>query len=354
MSRRKSKNVARSTVTLVALVILTQGCKEQPSASLPVETPDLAPTEVAVAPSPTQVIVKVNGTSLTEGDVGVEIDRFMAQRGMPGAPPEQMAQAKQHIRRQIVERFIAQRLLIDEAARKEIAVTQEETDKALSELKSSLPEGVTVEEALSRSGVTMERFSADLANDLKVRKLVDERVASLPDVKEEEIREFFDSQSENFTTPESIHARHVLLQCDEGEDEALRLQKKQQADELRVKLVDGADFAEIAKEHSDCPSKKEGGDLGTFPRGQMVKAFEDAAFSQATNTIGPVVETPFGFHIIQVLAHNEGGTRSFDEVKEDIGKFLDNRRKQEAVTAYIDELRGKATITYADAPEAKL
>jgi len=354
MTTRKSKTITRLSTALTALVIFTQGCKKEQAASLPAGQPDVTPTEVAVAPPPTAVIVNVDGTSLTEGEVGVEVDRFMAQRGMPGAPPEQMAQAKQHIRRQIVERFIAQRLLIDEAARKEIAVTQEETDEALSELKSSLPEGVTVEEALSRSGVTMERFSADLANDLKVRKLVDERVGSLPDVKEEEIREFFDSQSENFTTPESVHARHVLLQCDEGEDEALRLEKKKKADELRTQLVEGADFAKVAGEHSDCPSKKEGGDLGTFPRGQMVKAFEDAAFSQATNTIGPVVETPFGFHIIQVLAHNEGGTRSFDEVKEDIGKFLDNRRKQEAVTAYIDELRGKATITYADAPEPKL
>ena len=108
----------------------------------------------------------------------------------------------------------------------------------------------------------------------------------------------------------------------------------------------GADFAEIAKNNSDCPSKENGGDLGEIKRGQTIKPFEDAAFSQEKNKIGPVVSTQFGHHVIQVLGHNPGKTVSLDEVKDKIAKHLEQQKQTEMFSQTTDRLRKKAVITY--------
>jgi parvulin-like peptidyl-prolyl isomerase len=108
-------------------------------------------------------------------------------------------------------------------------------------------------------------------------------------------------EAETLPPATTVRARHILVAAAPNVGDAARVESKRVAGKIRKQLIDGADFADMAAKHSDCPSKRKGGDLGTFDRGRMVKAFEDAAFSQKVNAIGPVVETQFGFHIVQVL-----------------------------------------------------
>lgn len=147
--------------------------------------------------------------------------------------------------------------------------------------------------------------------------------------------------------PESVHARHILVAKTTGDDEKVKAEKKAKADDIRKQLVGGANFAETALKSSDCPSRQTGGDLGTFQRGQMVKPFEDAAFSQKKDEIGPVVETEFGYHIIQVLEKHNSKTLDLNsEVKENITAFLTQQKQQEAFDRLVKGLREKARIVY--------
>jgi peptidyl-prolyl cis-trans isomerase C len=84
-------------------------------------------------------------------------------------------------------------------------------------------------------------------------------------------------------------ARHILVKTEK------------QAKELKEKLAKGADFGQIAKKHSTCPSRKKGGDLGEFPKGQMVKAFDDVVFKKPLLTVHGPVKTRFGFHLIETI-----------------------------------------------------
>ena len=128
----------------------------------------------------------------------------------------------------------------------------------------------------------------------------------------------------------------------------MKQEKKVKIDALRKRLLSGADFAMLARESSDCPSKDKGGDPGMFPRGQMVKPFEDTAFSQRVNAIGPVVETQFGYHIIQVLEHTQARAKTLENVRPEIIKSLQAANKQKATKQYIDHLISKATIVYGN------
>ena len=99
-----------------------------------------------------------------------------------------------------------------------------------------------------------------------------------------------------------IRASHILLMyAGSARSSATRSKEQaaQQIQELKSKLDAGEDFATLARAHSDCPSSKQGGDLGAFGRGQMVKAFEDNAFGLDVGAVSDVVETDFGYHIIQ-------------------------------------------------------
>lgn len=104
---------------------------------------------------------------------------------------------------------------------------------------------------------------------------------------------------------ESVRASHILLMY-QGSSRSTATRSKDQAlsqiNDLKTQIDGGADFASLAQQHSDCPSKAKGGDLGTFGRGQMVKPFEDAAFTMPVGQTSGVVETPFGYHLIRRTA----------------------------------------------------
>ena len=197
--------------------------------------------------------------------------------------------------------------------------------------------------------MTIEKLRTDIGEDLHIRKLLEKQAEKAPTATDEEIAAFYKENKERFNAKESVHARHILLKVDPAADDAAKAAKKAEIEGYHKQLTDGsADFAKLAAEHSDCPSGQKGGDLGTFPRGQMVGAFETAAFAQDIDAIGPVIETTFGYHIIQVLEKVPAGERTLEDVKEEITERLSAQGKQAAVETYLAALREKATITYGD------
>jgi parvulin-like peptidyl-prolyl isomerase len=101
--------------------------------------------------------------------------------------------------------------------------------------------------------------------------------------------------------PNAVRASHILLMY-QGSSRSTATRSKAEAQTqiqaLKAQLASGADFAELARTHSDCPSGRKGGDLGSFGRGQMVRAFEDSAFGMEVGQVSDVVETDFGYHLI--------------------------------------------------------
>ena len=110
------------------------------------------------------------------------------------------------------------------------------------------------------------------------------------------------------------------------------------------KLVAGGDFAELAKQFSDCPSSSRGGDLGYFSRGKMVKPFEDAAFALKIGEMSNVVETKFGYHVIKVTDKKPESVTEFDKEKEKLSNYLKREKIQKAVEEYVAKLKQTAKI----------
>lgn len=182
-------------------------------------------------------------------------------------------------------------------------------------------------------------------DDAAVKKALAERGEAL--------RALYEERSGVYNAPEKIHARHILFDVPSDADEAKVEAVRQEAEAALAALRGGADFAELAAKRSDDPgSKINGGDLGFFPRGQMVPAFEEAAFALQPGQLSELVKTSFGFHIIRLEERQAAVSRSYDEVSEELARELLQReaarvKAREQVDALAAAVRGGKTLEQA-------
>ncbi|HOF04031.1 MAG TPA: peptidylprolyl isomerase [Syntrophales bacterium] len=330
-----------------------QGVQETETAGAPPPTAVAPSAALATPPAAVRhlsgdVIAEVDGVKMTWGQLEGEVRKKLANLPAP-LPPERAAQVTGMLRKQIVDDFVMQTLLTKEVERLKIVATDKEIATALDEMKAGMPAGVSMAEMLKKSGVTPEQLRKEIALGIKINKLVETQKGVKTPPTEKEIQEFYRRNQDKFKLPETVHARHILVAKKEGEDEKARAAHREKTEQLRRQLLSGKDFAALAKENSDCPSKAQGGDLGNFARGQMVKPFEDAAFAQKVDEIGPVVETDYGFHIIQVLDHKQARTQQLDRQTQDrIAGYLRERKKYEAFNRIVAQLKTRAHIVVGE------
>ena len=147
---------------------------------------------------------------------------------------------------------------------------------------------------------------------------------------EEEKKAFFEAQKQSFTKPETASAKHILVDSEE------------KANDILGKINAGeVSFEDAAKEHSTCPSKDAGGDLGTFGRGQMVPEFENAVFNMNNGEVSGPVKTQFGYHLIKLENKNESSIPEYDEVAEEVGKTLLFQKQGEVYQQKLNEVKEK-------------
>lgn len=314
-----------------------------PPAVIPPPLAKAPAAEVKPAAKAPKIALEVNTRNLTQ----VELDRMIDQQFRAikaNIPKGQEKEARASLRQEIINDFILRSLLADEADRLKIVATAKEVNEAYQRFESTLPPGVTIEEVMKTNMVTREKIREDLALGIRVGKLLEKRSGGTKPG-DREVLEFYEKNVDIFRVPESARAKHILVASAKSDNETVRKEKRAKAETLRKQLIEGADFAQLAKTSSDCPSKGKGGELGTFTRGQMVRPFEDAAFTQKINEIGPVVETDFGYHIIVVSERTPAKVAPLDEeTKQRISSHLQMEKQRLEFTTLIENLRAKAKI----------
>ncbi len=176
----------------------------------------------------------------------------------------------------------------------------------------------TAEEIQSHFEANKEKYKTD--PELKIRYLYLNPQNYLDKLKilEEDIADYYESNLDKFRTPQTVQARHILMRVDQNATpEQVKDARQRIVDVLKL-ARDGQDFAELAAEYSEGPTKSKGGDLGTFRRQDMVKPFSDKAFSMQAGEISEPVRTDFGWHIIKVEKVNPATVQSLDEARTEI------------------------------------
>lgn len=354
-------NLVKANILMVlpiaASLVLT-GCDEETPAAPEVEKVDLSQAEDMFAQpikpnplttDPSAVVVRVNGSDITRGEIQ-EVMQMALQQVAGQVPPEQLQQMQAQMQNNVQEQLITKKLMDAAIAEANIEITTEELTAALEEVRASVPAGQDLNTALAAAGTTMEELTESIKEQLATRKFLDAKTADVADATVEEAKVFYDENPDRFQKPESVSASHILIKFEETDTDETKAEKKAKLEGIRAEIVaETITFTDAATAHSGCPSAAQGGSLGTFGKGQMVPEFELAAFSQEKDEVGDVIESSFGYHIIQVTEKQDAGTVSFEEAQESIQTFLTNQNKQKAVTDFIQKLRDSATIEVVSA-----
>lgn len=312
---------------------------------------DLFEPGADTATDPNQALVRVDGVAITQGQFAGEMNMMMTRMQGQQIPPEQMAQLQEQMAEGVMENLIVKQLLLNQVDKDGVQVEDDEIDMLIAMYHQQMPPDTSLEEQLAQMNMSEEEFRDNLRRELRVNKMLEEKVAHVGEPTAEEVEAFHTAHlDEYFSVPESVRARHILIAVEAAATDEERDAAREQAEAIRTQVLDGADFGELAMTQSDCPSGQRGGDLGQFGRGQMVPAFEAAAFTQEVGVVGDVVETDFGFHIITVDEQIEAGTQSLEEAAGQIAQFLQSQAREEALREYVEQLRANADVEFLGAP----
>jgi len=353
-------------LSAVLLVAYGAGCRKQTPATPDANTPAGGQASGTVAPGDPApavdaVMATVNGTEIKESQVR---QRVTAEYGpqlakLAAQAPELGAQQEQRVIENMTRQMVIEHLLDQEAKKAGIEITEEQLVAEMTTQLAAANPPQTLEEfkqKIEAQGGDFNVMKGRLAKQMKYVKLLETAEPNSLKVTEDDAKKHYDEHPDEFKIPEQVQASHILISTESTDPNAdpnqVKAQAREKAEKVLQQVKEGGDFAALAKENSTCPSAAQGGDLGKFGRDQMVKPFEEAAFSLKVGEVSDLVETQFGYHIIKVTEHQDPNTVAFAEAKDDLMTNLKAAKMEQAFGEYIEALQGKATITYPsdDAP----
>lgn len=317
--------------------------------ALPLSSALAQPTTVASS-SVAGAAAEVNGDKIQLADLNRLVNSFKTSDPRLAANTPDAQKALAEIRTQLLDELISTRLLAQEARRQRIVPQSKDVDDALAKLRTNFKTEAEFQTWLTKDGQSPQDVRRVISDELAIREL-STRLTGDISVTPDDIGAYYRANLDQFAVPEAVHAHHILLAINPGASQADKNAVLKRAQGLIKQLRDGADFAALAKANSDDPgTKDQGGDLGTFPRGEMIQAFEDAAFNARRGEIVGPISTEFGVHILRVDEKIPARKLSLLEVENDqqistsIKAGLLKQKVQARLDAEIAKLRASAKI----------
>lgn len=329
----------RSAAILTAVLLVgpgLPGCGAQPGAG---------PSETAAAATPPaelpEVVARVNGTAIRreEFERAVRSAEVRAGQVVP-------ASLRAAVHDRVLDRLIVFHLLLQESEARRLVVDDGEIETAIDRIRDGFDSPEAFEAQLADWGTTLEELRVERRRDLLIAKVIDADVSPRVAVGEEAVRAFYDQHPDQFTESEAVAASHILIETSPDAASTERDTARTRAEALRTEsLAVGADFAALAREHSDdTATAPRGGELGFVTRGQTVPSFEEALFALEPGGIAPVTESRFGFHVIRAGSRREARVVPFEEAGDGIRRMLVEQARQALTAEFIARLRDAGEI----------
>ena len=287
-------------------------------------------------------VATVNGESITEEAFNAQIENlkksYLMQRGT-ALPPDQ----EEILKKQVLQAMISKYVLLQKYREMGLSVDPDRVEQEFQKVKDQYPSEADFNNALTEQGYDTARLRKEITQSLQVYKIQQEVVADVA-VTDDEMKRGYNANLDKFTQPESVRARHILVQVEANASEEQKAEAMKKIEAIQAELSGGADFAEVAKAKSEGPSGPNGGDLGYFTADKMVPPFSTAAFALKPGETSGIVETQFGYHIIKVEERKDPWLPSFDQVKDSLEPQLLQQKQQMVFEEYLINAQSAAEI----------
>lgn len=318
-----------------------------------------------------KVIVRVNNENIMKS----EFDKLY------NAAVEQLKQISQEtlteeklkqLKQKVLDQLISEKLLLQEAKKRNIKVTKRELEEGIKTVKSRFPNDQAFLQELKKENLTQKQFEKRIEEQIMVLKMIDEAIKKyVPPPTEQEAKEVFDkvvkvinkkdvklSEEEKDEIKllaqlveryfgEQVRVRHILIRTDNRSTAEEKENAKKRIMDIKAKLDKGEDFATLAQKYSEDPgSKDRGGDLGFIAKGDTVEEFEKVAFSLKEGEVSGIIETRYGYHIIKLIERRPKRKIEFEPIKEDLMQYVARKNAEKYYEEFVEGLKKKSNIQY--------
>ena len=271
-----------------------------------------------------RVVITIGKRGLTSGELKKEFRRLTSDLDMTD-------QSKKLIHEGLVNLVVDHGLILEYGTENGIGVLNEELDLAVNEVRKDYA-GADFRDVLLSRCIDFEEWKTGLKEQLLIRKIVKKVSENISPVSSEEIKAYFDSHPGEFRHPPMVKLRHIMTAT---RGEALQILKR---------LIQGEKMVELATKHSISPDAVNGGEMGWIARGELEESIEKAVFSISAGQRTPVLETPHGHHIFEVISRRNEGFKNLPEAMAEIELKLFSIKEDAFYKAWLSELRDRYPV----------
>jgi peptidyl-prolyl cis-trans isomerase C len=293
-----------------------------------------------------KIIVKVNGTPINELDLQGEVNALMPGQIVHGSIPGKKIQ---QVKDKALKRLIENELVYQEGQRRGLKVEQKTIKKRIKVISKKYKK--PIKEILEDKMLTMAALEKVIEKGLLINKMYKLRFEEIEEevkakVTDEYMREFYEKNKKHYITPEKVHLRELLIKGEPGSSVEAWTKVMNRAEALKVRILNGEDFAKIAEEFSESPYASKGGDMGFTPKGGLAPEIEYAIEGKDVGSVIGPIWTIYGYHLIKIEEKTAPVQGTFDEAKEALKDTLENMEFKTMRAQWIDGLKKNAKIEH--------
>jgi peptidyl-prolyl cis-trans isomerase C len=275
-----------------------------------------------------EVLATVNGAPITLSEYKASLEKLKSQLPKGDSmDPEGIKTLKMSLLNQLIEK----RLLITEAGKLGIAVSEAEMNEQINRIVGEYPDSDTFNSRMKEENIDIPSWKKEIEYQIMLEKLVKAVAGSNITVTPEEVKKYYDDHLDLYNSPTRVRALQIMLET------------REQAQTILEEIKGGGDFSELAKTYSISPDSEKGGDLGFFSEDEMPPSFS-VVFTMKPGDLSDVVESEYGFHLFKIVDRREAKMLSLEEARPEIEEKLKRLKSEEKYGEWFEQIRKSTKI----------
>ena len=293
-------------------------------------------------PQPADKVATVNGAPVERGEFDEEV--LNIQKTLLGFGRPLTSNQVSSVRTEVLESMILREILYQESRKSGIKPDENAINQEIKTLRQQFSDETEYKNELNKRNISEEMLRSRLERNSSIQQYVGRQFSDKVKVTDAEIINYYESHLDLFKQPLQVRVSHILIQSESRWEAVRKQESRRKAEQVLKSLKKGQDFAALAREQSDGPTRTDGGDLGYIKMGQLEKQLESVVFSLKPGETSEVIETGYGFHLFKVIDRKPETILAYDNVKEQIQQHLIQEKAKQEADIHAKTLRGKADV----------